>query len=367
MKAVIAIDSYKGFLRSEQACRAAAAAFGPEDRVVAVPVSAGGEGFSGILTALLGGTFRTVEVRDPLGRPVRASYGIAPVPGFGKTAVVDVASAGGLTLLSPQERDPLKADSYGTGQLVADALAQGVDAVFLGLGGSATNDGGLGMLRALGAGPFSDGFGRGPWAEAAGKTAFHCFCDVATPFAGPDGASRVFAPQKGASPADVEVLEARMTELARVYGEQSGMDILRLPGAGAAGGIGGATAAFLGAQLHIGIAAFLELAGFGAKIQDADLVMTGEGRSDAQTLLGKTPLGVLQFVRKHGPASAKVALVSGAVTDAEALLAAGFDAVAAVTPAGVPLPVAMDPDYASRALTDCVRRLLPMFREGGFR
>ena len=339
MKVILALDSFKGCLSSPEAEKAAAEGLPAGVDAVLVPISDGGEGFTAHLTEALGGALHPVRVHDPLGRPVTASFGLTE-DGVG---IVDTASASGLQLLSQKERNPLTASSYGTGELLRAAAEAGARKIYFGLGGSATADGGEGMLQAL--------------EDAGTLPEIHCFCDVDTPFTGAEGAVAVFAPQKGATPAMLPVLEARMKRLEREYRSKSGIDLSILPGSGAAGGMGGAAAALLHADLHIGIEAYLRIIGLEVRLEGADAVITGEGKSDSQTLRGKAPFGILKFVQARRP-EVPVFLVSGTLEDKEALLAAGFADVQAATPEGTPLSRALDPQFASKAIESAIRSLV---------
>lgn len=385
MKALVAIDSFKGCLSSVQAGQAALDAFPEGDDVGVVPVSDGGEGFSAILTEALGGVFRTVDCHDPLGRRIKARYGLV---NGGKTAVIETAAASGLGLLRKEELNPLAATSFGTGELMADALGQGVVEIWLGLGGSATCDGGTGLLRALGfsfpdCGGFPDGYGFlhssspliepgecGPFTGGTGvsprcggllgRCRITGFYDVSVPFCGSGGAARMFAPQKGATPEMAEALDARLARVCKAYSAYSGKEIICCPGAGAAGGIGGALYGVLGASMVQGIDKVLELTGFGRRLESCDLVVTGEGKADAQTLRGKVPFGVLEYVRRHSISreSPPVVLLAGKVSDKESLKSAGFASVLQVTPDGTPLPDALDPVFARANITLALRYFL---------
>ena len=328
MKIVIAPDSYKGCLPAREVASAMAAgirAAWPDAEVVTLPLADGGEGTLEILTDALGGELREATVSDPLGRRIRAKYGTAR-----DLAIIEVAQACGLGLLFPAERNPLTAATRGVGELILAAYRDGCRRFLIGLGGSATCDGGAGMLAVPGI------------RQALQEADFELLCDVRAPFIGPDGAARVFAPQKGASPADVELLEQRMTELAGLFARETGTDVSALPGAGAAGGLGGALMAYAGAVMTSGVDKIMDLVGFDQAIQDADWILTGEGRSDAQTLLGKVPCGVLRRAR-----GIPVALASGAIADADALLEAGFADLIPVSPANLPLQDAMKPEIAA--------------------
>lgn len=393
MRVLVAIDSFKGCLSSAQAGQAVLDAFPEGGEVDVVPVSDGGEGFSTILTEALGGVFRTVDCHDPLGRRIKAGYGLV---NGAKTAIIETAAASGLGLLRKEELNPSAATSFGTGELMADALGQGVGEIWLGLGGTATCDGGTGLLRALGYGfpdrdcffgsdrnasplwntlprsfqplirpeeresfagdtgvlPLRGGF--------AGRCRITGFYDVSVPFCGSGGAARMFAPQKGATPEMTEALDACLARICKAYSAYSGLEINGCPGAGAAGGIGGALYGVLGASMVRGIDKVLDLTGFGRRLKGCDLVITGEGKADAQTLRGKVPFGVLEYVRRHsGPQeSPPVILLAGRVSDKESLQNAGFASVLQVTPDGTPLLEALDPVFARANITRAIRHFI---------
>ena len=343
------MDSFKGCLSASEASNAAALGLERNDEAVIMPLSDGGDGFVRLLSAALRARICKTRVHDPLGRETDAEYGLTD-DGIG---IVDTASASGLTLLSPEERNPLITSSFGTGELIMAAVRAGARTIYLGLGGSATNDGGTGMLDALGINWNGDGSAsRLPLTEVS----FHCFCDVTAPFTGQSGATMVFAPQKGASEGDLEILEKRMKGLETVFNRHSIIPLSDIRGSGAAGGIGGAAAVFLHARMHIGSEAFLDCIGMDKALRGTYAVITGEGRSDSQTLLGKAPSGVLEYVRKHSP-DTEVWLISGAVKGRDSLLNAGFRFVETSTPVGTPLQEAVDKDFASAAITRTVRRL----------
>ncbi len=368
MKAVIAMDSFKGSLTSEEAGLSAASVFEAGECEV-VPVSDGGEGFSMIVTSGLGGEMVHAHCHDPLGRNIKADYGLVRE---GSVAVIETAAASGLGRLRKEELDPGAASSYGTGELIADALGRGAREIWLGLGGSATCDGGTGLLRALGYRFFSggreimdsnpvlgyiteiDSSHRNPLLDRCRVVGFY---DVSVPFCGEGGAARMFAPQKGASPELVEELDRGMARFASL----AGGDILDCPGAGAAGGIGGALRRFLGAEMRRGIYSVLDIFSLGEKLSGCNLVVTGEGRADAQTLRGKVPLGVLEYVKSCSAAT--VVLLAGQVRDRDALLAAGFDSVVQVTPEGMPLDEALRPEVARENIAKAVSSLMKLYKQ----
>lgn len=350
MKVVIAIDSFKGCLSSAEANEAAAAGVRsccPDAEVQQVPVSDGGEGFLEAFQAAIGGKVIEVPVLDPLRRPIMAQYLLTP----DALAVIEMAQASGLTLLKPEERDPLRADTYGTGQLVADAVNRGAQHIIVGLGGSATSDAGVGMIYAL-----QDAFGKDlRWEdiEALKHVRFTIATDVKNPLYGENGAAHVFGPQKGATPEMVEELDRKAKAFAQYSAIYFDEDHSEDEGAGAAGGLGYAFLQYLGADCQPGIDLLLEAVGFDELTRDADLILTGEGAADRQTLMGKLPAGILQHA-----ADIPVCLLAGRVSDKEALLCAGFTRVECINPPGITLEEAMRPDVAKRHIQQTVVRVL---------
>ena len=349
MKIVLAIDSFKGCLTSAEANQAAAEgirAVRPDAEVVQVAVSDGGEGFLEAFHAAIGGEMVTIGVRDPLMRRISARYLLK-----GDTAVIEMAQACGLTLLSADERNPLLATSYGVGQLVADAVRRGARHIIVGLGGSATSDAGIGMIRAL-----IDAFApHGTWddMQALRPVRFTIASDVQNPLCGANGAAHVFAPQKGATPEMVSRLDARAHRFAEVSARHFGYDRSQQPGAGAAGGLGYAFLQYLDADCQPGIRLLLDALHFRELISDATLIVTGEGSADRQTLMGKLPMGILQ--QSHG---IPVALIAGRISDCDRLLRAGFAKVKCINPAGLPQEVAMQKGIACQNIAETVSQLL---------
>lgn len=346
MKIVIASDSYKGCLSSSEVAAAATRAIKeihPDAEVVSVPMADGGEGTVEAVVENLGGRIEHVTVSDPLGRSAEAFYGVS-----GDLAIIECAAAVGLPMMSVEELNPLVANTKGMGELLVAAFSAGCRRFFIGLGGSGTNDGGMGMLLADGFKELSD-IARQKGIEVT------VACDVDTPFVGPDGATYVFGPQKGATAETLPILEARMEEAAARILADTGVDVRNMRGAGAAGGLGGALCAYLGAKLERGVDMVLDIIDFDRKIQGADLIITGEGRSDFQTLKGKTACGVLERARRQGIATA---LVSGAIKDEEVLREGGFSLIGRVTPEGMPLATAMRPEVASLNVYNAIKRLL---------
>lgn len=359
---VVAIDSFKGCLTSMEANEAAAEGIRsvcPDAEILRVPVSDGGEGFMEAFQAAVGGDIVEVTVRDPLMRPVPAHYLLRD-----KEAVIEIAQASGLTLLSKEERNPRVTTSYGTGQLVADAVRKGAEHIIVGLGGSATSDAGIGMLRAL-----IDTFARhGEWDDIKELKAvrFTIASDVKNPLCGENGAAHVFAPQKGASAEDVLAIDERARKFAEVSARHFGYDRSGQEGAGAAGGLGYAFLQYMNAASKPGIQLLLETIKFSETVRptlgsqppngsnkDAGLVITGEGSADRQTLMGKLPMGILQSSQ-----GVPVCLIAGQVSDRESLLQAGFAHVECINPPGIPIAEAMQKETARRNISHTVSRLI---------
>lgn len=358
MKVIIAPDSFKGSLTAEAVCAAIAAGLRqtwPGAELVSLPLADGGEGTAAALATATGGCMLTALVQDPLGRPVQAQYACL---GDGRTAVVEMAAASGLTLLSPAERRPLQTTTYGTGQLIKAALDQEVEELIVAIGGSATNDGGAGALQALGA-KLLDSEGRElPPGGAALQSLVHldlsgvdprlrCVrlrvaCDVDNPLTGPQGASHVFGPQKGATADDVELLDRSLTHWRAVIRAATGMDLGATPGAGAAGGLGVALL-LLGGQPERGIEIVLDTLKVDRHLAGADLVLTGEGRIDGQTARGKTIWGIAQHAKRFGVPV--IALVGSEGVGSEDLDREGISAILPV-PNG---PISLEASMASAA------------------
>lgn len=339
MKVIIAIDSFKGCLTSKQANEAAAEGIRrvcPDAKIVEIPVSDGGEGYMEAFYAAIGGTLEEVTVRDPLMRPITAKYLLHDV-----MAVIEIAQASGLTLLTKEERNPMVATSYGTGQLVADAVCKGARHIIIGLGGSATSDCGMGMLKAL-----IDIFAKhGQWddVDALKDVRFTIASDVKNPLYGENGAAHVFAPQKGATPDMVPRLDERARKFAELSAKHFGYDRSQMAGAGAAGGLGYAFLQYLNAKSMSGIQLLLDTIRFKELVADADLIITGEGSADRQTLMGKLPMGILE---QSGPTP--VYLIAGRISDREELLCAGFARVDCINPPDITLEEAMRKELAQQ-------------------
>ena len=355
----IAVDSFKGSLSSREVAEAFEEGFRtriPDCEVRKVSIADGGEGTVDALVETLNGDYVEARVADPLGRPIVARYGV--IDG-GTTAVMEMSAASGLPLIAPEERNPLLTSTYGTGEMIAHAMERGCRKFLVGIGGSATNDGGTGMLRALGF-RFLDAEGRelvggGEILERiaqidssnARKELSECefvvACDVTNPLYGPEGAAYVFAPQKGADAAMVERLDQGLRTYARAIERYNGVQVDQIAGAGAAGGLGGGFKALLGARLERGIDMVLNAMQFDRIIAGSDLVITGEGRIDRQTTMGKAPSGVLREATAQGiPTIA----IGGAVQVCDELEHSGFAAVLPIVAGPVTLEVAMQREVA---------------------
>lgn len=347
MKVIVAPDSFKGTLSAPEAARAMAAGVRracPSASVIEFPLADGGEGTAAALVTATGGRLENCRVTGPLGIPVRAHWGRLG-PHFDR-AVVEMAQAAGLGVVPTAQRDPRRTTTFGVGELLREAAGAGVREIIVGLGGSATNDGGAGAMTALGAGFLdADDQPLPPGGAALARlaridltefqfpssTTVIAATDVQNPLIGPNGASAVFGPQKGADAAVVAELDAALTHYAAVLRRDFGLDVAHLPGAGAAGGLGAALAAFLGATFHSGIDVVLDTINFEAQAQDAALVLTGEGRIDRQTLMGKAIAGLLARCRRL---SVPLIAFGGLVEDgaADSLRAQGLaDAIAMVS------------------------------------
>lgn len=355
MRIVIAPNALKGSLSAVEAAEAMAEGVRtvwPDAEIRSVPVADGGDGIAAVLAEALGGELRSVPAVDPLGRERETAYARIPAE---DAAVVEMALASGLALLDDTGRDPLRASTFGTGQLIRAALEDGAERIIVGIGGSATNDGGTGMAQALGvrffdaSGEALDGCGanleRIARIDASGlhpavaEASVEVICDVDNPLLGPDGASRVYGPQKGASPDEVDRLEAGMANLADRIASDLGMDVRALPGAGAAGGLGAGLRAFLGGELRRGVDVVLDLVRLDDALAGADLALTAEGALDNQTAFGKAPAGV---ARRAKAAGVPCLAIAGSVgDDLPALHEAGLAAAVALVPGPLSLDEAM--------------------------
>ena len=326
MKIVVAPDSFKGSLTAIEVSDAIEKGIRevfPEAEIIKIPMADGGDGTVECLVNATGGKILEEKVIGPLGNEVWAFYGIL---GDRKTAIVEMAAASGLTLVPENKRDPLITTTYGTGQLIKAALNQGCRKMIIGIGGSATNDGGAGMVQALGTKLLDKdgeeiGFGGGELKKIV-KIDISCIdkrlsdikvlvaSDVNNPLCGPQGASRIYGPQKGATPEIIEELDESLAYFAELIKRDLHKDIKDIPGAGAAGGLGASLIAFLNAEFRPGIEIMIEAVKLEQAIKDADLVITGEGKIDSQTIYGKAPIGVAKIAKKHNiPVVAVAAII----------------------------------------------------------
>lgn len=373
MKIVVASDSFKGSLSSMEVAQAVQCGVRqvlPDSEVVTVNVADGGEGTVEAIVQSLNGEIVVADVSDPLGRKITARYGIVK-----NTAVIEMAAASGLPLLAKEERDPWRTSTFGTGELIMDAIRRGCRQFLIGIGGSATNDAGIGMLYALGfrfydkeniliedccGGRMKDiaRIDDSSVAEEVRQSIFTIACDVDTPFCGAEGAAPVFAPQKGADAEMVKNLDLGMQSLAQVIANTYGIDLVSIAGTGAAGGMGGAFYAFLDATLQKGINMVLDAINFDMIINGADLVVTGEGKIDFQTAKGKTAAGVLMRAKaKNIP----VIAIGGCVEMCDELSQMGFAGIYPILEENVPLEVAMQRDFAMNNITKTIARVLGSF------
>lgn len=371
-KVVIASDSFKECLTSLQVAAGVEEGIRmclPDCKIEKIAVADGGEGTVDSIIEVMGGQRVSVEVEGPSARPVRAEYALVE---DGHTAVMEMSSACGLALIPEVERNPMKTSTYGLGQMISDALDRGCRRFIIGLGGSATNDGGTGMLAALGwrfldsdgnqLSPVGESLGRICGIDASGVRAdvldsrFEVACDVDSPFYGIAGAAYVYGPQKGADPIMVQILDDGLRNFADVVKDYLGKDVGSFPGAGAAGGTGGAFKAFLDADLRSGAELMLDLVGFDSLISDADLIVTGEGRIDGQTAKGKLPYAVAGRASAQG---VPVLAICGQ-SDVESL--PFFMKICRITPAGMPLDEAMLQENATLNIINAIRNYIDISR-----
>ena len=373
-KIVVAFDSFKGSLSSVEASEAFIAGVRSIDPAVecrAVAIADGGEGMAEAIVASIGGALVEATALDPLGRSIVASYGLI---NEGTTAIIPISSASGITLLTPEERNPLETTTYGTGELMLDAVKRGCRKIIIGLGGSATNDGGAGLLRALGY-KLLDVNGKEltatidvlervasiipPVNSPIEGVEISVAVDVDNPLCGERGASYIYGAQKGATNDMIVRLDKALRHYADVVAKWRGEDVSNEAGMGAAGGAGFAFGALLGAMPTSGIELILSVVDFDNIIADASLVVTGEGRIDRQTVMGKAPAGVLRHAKRAG---VKCIAVGGGVAWCDELRDSDFDAIYAATPEGMPIAEAMKKEVATanikRVATSVVKEFL---------
>lgn len=368
MKLLVAFDSFKGSLTSLEA----AEAFGegwlsvePTAEITKIAIADGGEGTLSALIETMGGEWCMVEASDPIGRPIVVRYGVA-----GGRAIIESATASVLTLLSNEERNPLNTTTYGLGEVIRSALDSGHRDFIITLGGSATNDGGVGMLQALGY-RFYDSYGNelsggGKILDkiakidcqgahrALGESRFTIASDVDNPLLGDQGATRIYSPQKGADSAMVELLERGMANYAEQVQKALNKDFSNAKGAGAAGGLGYALLAFMGATMRSGIDIVIEATGLRERAKACDIIITGEGRLDRQTTMGKAPGGILRIAQELGK---PVIAVGGTIAHCKELDNSAFEALYAITPEGMSLDEAMQSEVAKENLLRCAQRI----------
>jgi glycerate kinase len=375
-KIIIAPDSFKGSLTSIEVANAIEEGIKNiiiNCEIVKLPIADGGEGTMDTLVSALKGKKIKIKAHDPLMRPIKVEYGLVQ---NGKTAVIEMAIANGLTLLDIAEQNPSATTTFGTGEIIKDALKRGCHSFLIGIGGSATNDAGTGMLKALGYrfidknGKETDGTGNSlskitkidesrvmPELKEA---QFTIACDVNNPFSGPNGAAYVYAPQKGASEQMVKELDEGMESFRQLIEKVKGLNLNTIPGTGAAGGLGGGFVAFLNAELKPGIEMVLQAIDFDKHLLNSDLVITAEGKLDKQTAMGKAASGILDAASQK---KIPVIAIGGTVEDKEVLLKRGFSSLFSTTPSTMPLQEAMQKDIAKRNIIKTTEQIIKSIDE----
>lgn len=369
------MDSFKGSLSAREAGMAAKEGIlrvYPEADIEVSALADGGEGTVRTIVEATGGSFERVTVSDPLGRPVTAEYGVI---GDTETVVMEMAEASGLTLLREDERDPLRTSTFGFGEMIADAIGKGYRDFIVGIGGSATNDGGFGMLRALGF-EFLDRDGKPIMLGAGGlrdlcsietknamKALFDCrfsvACDVKNPLCGENGCSAVFAPQKGASPEAVREMDGLLARYAELTYALFGRDLSSNEGSGAAGGLGFAFLAYLNASLRSGAQTVIEATSLEKKIMDADILITGEGKLDMQSFMGKAPVEAARIAKKYGK---KVIAFAGAVSVSSDYKDSAIDAFFPIVGGACTLAEAMDKEQARKNMSRAAEQAFRLWK-----
>lgn len=376
MKIVTAIDSFKGSMTSIEAGNAARSGIlkvFPEAEVIVRPLADGGEGTVDALVSGMAGNIERIQVHGPLGKPVSAQYGIIEST---KTAVIEMASAAGITMVSDEERNPLYTTTFGVGEMIRDAIEKGCRHFIVGIGGSATNDGGVGMLQALGY-DFLDANGKQIPYGAKGleklasiedknvlpelkECTFRVACDVTNPLCGKLGCSAIFGPQKGATPSMILEMDSWLEKYASIAKEKYPQADSEFPGTGAAGGLGFAFLTFTNAKLESGIRIVLEETKLEEYIQNADVVLTGEGRMDGQTAMGKCPVGVAKLAKKYNK---PVVAFSGSVSrDARACNGEGIDAIFPILREVCTLEEAMKKENAMANMADTAEQVFRLYK-----
>ena len=375
-KIIIAPDSFKGSLTSIEVANAIEEGIKnliTNCEIVKLPIADGGDGTMDTLVSALKGKKIKIKAHDPLMRPIKVEYGLVQ---NGKTAVIEMAIANGLTLLDIAEQNPSATTTFGTGEIIKDALKRGCHSFLIGIGGSATNDAGTGMLKALGYrfidknGKETDGTGNSlskitkidesrvmPELKEA---QFTIACDVNNPFSGLNGAAYVYAPQKGASEQMVKELDEGMESFRQLIEKVKGLNLNTIPGTGAAGGLGGGFVAFLNAELKPGIEMVLQAIDFDKHLLNSDLVITAEGKLDKQTAMGKAASGILDAASQK---KIPVIAIGGTVEDKEVLLKRGFSSLFSTTPSTMPLQEAMQKDIAKRNIIKTTEQIIKSIDE----
>ena len=375
-KIIIAPDSFKGSLTSVEVANAIELGIkrvAPNCEIVKLPIADGGDGTMDTLVSALGGKKIKIKVHDPLMRPIEAEYGLVK---NGEAAVIEMATASGLTLLKKEEQNPSTTTTFGTGEIIKDALKRGCRTFLIGIGGSATNDAGTGMLKALGF-RFLDK--NGEECNATGnalqsiysideskilpkvtEAQFIIACDVSNPFSGQSGAAYVYAPQKGADNKMVKELDKGLESFRQLIEIEKGINLNAITGAGAAGGLGGAFVAFLNAQLKPGIEMILQTIDFENHLQNADLVITGEGKLDKQTTMGKAASGILDAANKK---NIPVIAIGGSIEDKEILIKRGFTSLFSTTPIGMSLEDAMQKETAKENIAKTAEQAIKRMKK----
>lgn len=373
-KIVLAFDSFKSCMCAKDICDAASQYISdilPKVEIINIPLSDGGEGMSAIYKNYKGGNIRHLYVHNPLMQKIQSEYLIS---NDNKTAIIESANAIGIDLLKESEKNPLYTSSYGVGEMIKDALDIGCRSFIIGLGGSSTNDGGIGMLNALNCqildkdGKFIQCIGKNLYKictidtsnmhPALSNSSFTLICDVENTFCGKTGAAYTFGKQKGASEEQIKELDVGMYNLASIVKQKTGLDLTKTKSAGAAGGLSGASLAFLKAKRESGINFILDLIEFDKQIKGADLILTGEGCADKQTLYGKVPYGVLQRANKQ---SIPVVLIAGKIKDLADLQRLNYKYIKQCTPDNVSQNKALEPKnakiYLQKAIIDILNLL----------
>lgn len=376
-KIILAFDSFKGSMTSSEVAKAAEAGIKevlPDCQTLFLPMADGGEGTTETICSVLDVNEVVCSVNDPLMRQINAAYSITR---DGKTAVIEMAAASGLPLVEMEFRNPMNTTTYGTGELMLDAINRGCNKIILGIGGSATNDGGMGVLKALGVKfydakhnelePIGDNLSEVRDFDDSELSRYKDIeimvaCDVDNPFYGPTGAAYVFAPQKGASETVVKMLDSGLKNFANVINKKKGIDVSNLPGAGASGGLGGGLKAFFNAPLLRGSDVILDLLDFDKLLEGVDLVLTGEGKIDAQTRHGKALSGILNRAKKK---NVPVVVIAGSVDNTPELEKDGYTAIFSIQRGPTTLERAISKEYATNNVKNIIVQIMRIINRFG--